>query len=375
MIPTRILRRSWSAAMAVAALAFSAGVGTAQDYVYAANQGDATIAVIDIATLEVVETVDLRPLGFSDNAKPHHIVVEPDGSAWYVSLIGENRVLKFGRDNTLLGQGEFEVPGMLALDPAHDLLYVGRSMSAVNPPQRIGVIERSTMDVDEIDVLFPRPHALQVMPNGNYVYSASLGVNQLGAIDAESWDLELVQIEGEAHAIVQFAVSPDGGTLVGTAELTGGLMVFDLSDPTNPTFVTEIEVGSRPWHPVYGRDGRHVYFGNKGDNTVVEVDVQAGRVSRTFQVPGADQPHGSALSPDGRFLFVSNNGPGGMAMGPEAMDHAAMGDAAMQHDMAGDAAPTFDTGTVAVIDLDSGEIVKMIPVGTNATGLGVRAPR
>ena len=361
--------------MAVAALAFSAGVGTAQDYVYAANQGDATIAVIDIATLEVVETVDLRPLGFSDNAKPHHIVVEPDGSAWYVSLIGENRVLKFGRDNTLLGQGEFEVPGMLALDPAHDLLYVGRSMSAVNPPQRIGVIERSTMDVDEIDVLFPRPHALQVMPNGNYVYSASLGVNQLGAIDAESWDLELVQIEGEAHAIVQFAVSPDGGTLVGTAELTGGLMVFDLSDPTNPTFVTEIEVGSRPWHPVYGRDGRHVYFGNKGDNTVVEVDVQAGRISRTFQVPGADQPHGSALSPDGRFLFVSNNGPGGMAMGPEAMDHAAMGDAAMQHDMAGDAAPTFDTGTVAVIDLDSGEIVKMIPVGTNATGLGVRAPR
>jgi YVTN family beta-propeller protein len=375
MIPIRTLRRSWSAAIAAAAFVFSADEGVAQDYVYVANQGDATIAVIDIATLDVIETVDLRSLGFSDNAKPHHIVVEPDGSAWYVSLIGENRVLKFGRDNTLLGQGEFEVPGMLSLDPMHDLLYVGRSMSAVNPPQRIGVIERGTMEVDEIEVLFPRPHALQVMPNGNYVYSASLGVNQLGAIDADSWDLELVQIEGVARAIVQFAVSPDGKTLVGTAELTGGLMVFDLTDPVSPRFVQEIEVGSRPWHPIYGRDGRHVYFGNKGDNTVVEVDVSAGRVSRTFQVPGADQPHGSALSPDGRLLFVSSNGPGGMAMGPEAMDHAAMDHAGMQHEMVGGEGPTFDTGTVAVIDLDSGEVVKMIAVGTNATGLGARVPR
>jgi hypothetical protein len=64
-----------------------------------------------------------------------------------------------------------------------------------------------------------------------------------------------------------------------------------------------------------------------------------------------------------------------MAMGPEAMDHAAMDHDAMQHDISEDAAPSFATGTVAVIDLDSGEIVKMIPVGTNATGLGVRALR
>ena len=369
MNSNRIFRRLAPALTVFAALALSPGDATAQDYVYAANQGDATIAVIDIATLEVIETLDLRSYGFSDNAKPHHIVVEPDGSAWYVSLIGENRVLKFDRDNTLLGQAEFEVPGMLSIDPEHGFLYVGRSMSAVNPPQRIGVIERASMDVDEIDVLFPRPHALHVSPDGDYVYSASLGVNQLGAIDADSWDLELVPIEGEAHAIVQFAISPDGGTLVGTAELTGGLLVFDLADPARPAFVREIEVGSRPWHPVYGRDGRHVYFGNKGDNTVVEVDVAAGRVSRTFQVPAADQPHGSVLSPDGRFLFVSNNGPGGMAMGGEGMDHAAM-----QHDM-GDSGATFDTGTVAVIDLDSGQVAKMIPVGTNATGLGVRTPR
>ncbi|MEQ9570208.1 MAG: YncE family protein [Longimicrobiales bacterium] len=371
MHPIRTLRRAVPAA-ALAVVAATAPL-QAQDYLYAAAQGDARVAVIDIATLEVAEWVDLTALGFSDNAKPHHVAVEPDGGNWYLSLIGENRVLKFDRDNTLVGQGEFEVPGMLALDPTSDLLYVGRSMSAVNPPQRIGVMERSSMAVDEIEVLFPRPHALIVHPSGGAVYSASLGVNQLAAVDAESWDLELLDVPGETHALVQFAVSPDGSTLVATAELTGDLLVFDLSDPAAPTFAKAIEVGLRPWHPVYGRDGRHVYFGNKGDDTVVEVDVEAGRVSRTFEVPGADQPHGSALSPDGRFLFVSNNGPGGMGMdhGDDAMDHADMDHDDMDHTDA----PTYETGTVAVIDLDTGRLVKMIPVGTNTTGLGARNPR
>jgi YVTN family beta-propeller protein len=355
-------------ALAALLFAFSAPL-SGQEFVYAANQGDATVAVIDVATLSVVATVDLKPFGFDENAKPHHIAVEPDGSHWYVSLIGANRVLKFDRDNQLVGQAEFEVPGMLAIDPAHDLLYVGRSMSAVNPPQRIGVVERGSMEIDEIDVLFPRPHALIVHPTGDVVYSASLGVNQLAAVDGESWDAQLTDVAGDTHALVQFAVSPDGGTLVATAELTASLLVFDIGDPKAPELVRTIEVGSRPWHPVFGRDGRHVYFGNKGDDTVVEVDVQAGRVSRTFEVPGADQPHGSALSYDGRFLFVTNNGPGGMAMG--GMDHAAMG-----HEMpAEDAEPMYDTGTVAVIDLDSGEVAAVIPVGTNATGIGARAHR
>ncbi|MEK9499404.1 YncE family protein [Gaopeijia maritima] len=346
---------------------------SAQDYLYANAQGEAKVAVIDIATLQVAHTVDLTTLGFSENAKPHHVAVEPDGSFWYVSLIGENRVLKFDRNNELVGQAEFEVPGMLAIDPNDDLLYVGRSMSAVNPPQRIGVIERSTMSVDEIDVLFPRPHALIVHPSGAQVYSASLGVNQLAAVDAESWDVELVNVPGETHALVQFAVSPDGGTLVATTELTGTLQVFDLTDPASPAFVRSIEVGTQPWHPVYGRDGRHVYFGNKADNTIVEVDVEGGRISRTFDTPEADHPHGSALSPDGRLLFVSNNGPGGMDMamgGDEPMDHGAM---AMDH--GAHAMEEEGLGTLTVIDLDSGRVVATIPVGDNATGVAARYPR
>jgi DNA-binding beta-propeller fold protein YncE len=227
-----------------------------------------------------------------------------------------------------------------------------------------------------------------VSPDGGLVYSASLGVNQMAAIDAESWDVQLVDVPGETHALVQFAVSPDGATLVATGELTGEVLVFDLSgDPAAPRFVRAIQVGSRPWHPVFGADNRHVYFGLKGEDRIVEVDVHAGEVSRSFSAPGVKMPHGAALGADGRTLWVTSNGPGGMSMGGEASmaDHAGGGRTggssgdhqAAAHHGAGHhkGGPAPETGTVTVVDLEAGEIVAVIPVGRNATGIGTAGPR
>ena len=42
---------------------------------YVPNQDDATVSVIDPATLRLLRTVDLRRYGVGDNAKPHHIQV------------------------------------------------------------------------------------------------------------------------------------------------------------------------------------------------------------------------------------------------------------------------------------------------------------
>ena len=170
---------------------------------YVANQNSALVSVIDMTSNTVVETVDLQALGFRATAKPHHVVVEPDGSAWYLSLIAENRVLKFDSDNQLVGQIEFERPGMMALDPSSDRLYVGRSMAAVNPPQRIGVVDRATMELDEVDVFFPRPHAIAVSPSGRFVYSASLALNQLGAYDTETDAIELKTLDGATHGLLE----------------------------------------------------------------------------------------------------------------------------------------------------------------------------
>ncbi|MDT8342034.1 MAG: YncE family protein [Longimicrobiales bacterium] len=340
------------------------------DYLYAAVQGEAAVAVVDMASLEVVARVELRELGFTENAKPHHVAVSPDGSRWYLSLIGENRVLAFDGENRLLGSAEFEVPGMLALHPKGEVLFVGRSMSAVNPPARIGAIrtgpDAARMEVEEVDVFFPRPHALALSADGERVYSASLGVNQLAAVDAGSGEMTLIDIPGETHAPVQFAVAPDGRTLVASTQLTGRLLVFDLEDPDHPTLRAEIPLGGQPWHPVYAPAGDVVYVGLKMENRVVAVDVARGAVVWSTEHPGLNHPHGSALSPDGRRLFISSNGPGGMQMGEPAPD-AGAGAGHGAHG-AGRAA----TGTVTVLDARDGTVLKVLELGENVTGLGAR---
>ena len=203
----------------------------AQDLLYVASQEEVTVSVIDTKSNELLETVDLKTLGFTESAKAHHTAVEPDGSFWYVSLISAGTVLKFDRQNRLVARANFEAPGMLSLDPTSDRLYVGRSMAAVNPPQRIGVIQRSSMQIEEVDVFFPRPHALAVDPHGERFFTASLGQNTVAYAPLGVEEVDLYNIDGTTHTLVQFALSPDGDWMVAGGQLSGELLIFDLSNP------------------------------------------------------------------------------------------------------------------------------------------------
>lgn len=323
--------------------------------IYVCNQGAAALTVIDAQTHEVTDRIDLQELGFSANAKPHHAVAEPDGSHWYVSLIGENRVLKFNRQNELVAQAELEVPGLLELHPTRDLLLVGRSMSAVNPPQSIGVIRRSDMTLErEIDTFFPRPHAISVTPDGNWTYVASLAENLILSLDIETGETSLTTLEGAPHVFVDFAISPDGNTMVVTGQVSGSLLVFDIGEPASPVLTDTVEVDAQPWHPLFTEDGKTVWFGSKQANTVTAVDMEKRDVKAVVEGDGIAQPHGSALSADGKYLFIAGNN----MNGTWGNGHSGDGD---------------PPGTVVVIRTDTREIVKVIEVGANATGIGTNA--
>ena len=373
------LRSSLLAATAALALACAAASGTAAGgaepgvpprLLYVTNQNGASISVIDIDRLEEVARVDLQALGFGPQAKPHDTALEPDGSYWYVSLIGENRVLKLDRENRIVAQVEMEVPGLVVAHPSMDLLIVGRSMSAVNPPSSVALIRRSDMTLlDEIEVVFPRPHANAVRRDG-WAYSASLAENRMAAIDVESGDVTLIDLPEPAvqdtagmehaehhgmtpHTVVEFALSPDGGTMVAGGQISGELMVFDLSDPAAPRVVQRVQVGGAPWHPAFTPDGRWVYVPLNRANQVAVVDTRTWEVADRIEGRGIAEPHGAVPSPDGRVMFVSNNNlQGGYA--PTGSDPQA--------------------GTVVAIDVATREIVAVIEVGPNATGLDTVPP-
>lgn len=332
--------------------AVAGGAAPADDgRVYVVSQEDVTVGVLDAATGELVETVDLKEMGFSPTAKAHHVAVEPDGSYYYVSLIADGKVLKLDRNNELVATADFETPGLLALDPDSDLLYVGRSMAAVNPPQRVGVLNRRTMRMEEVDVFFPRPHALAVAPEDDRFFTASLAENRMAWGPLGGEEVELMALAGPLHTLVQFAVSPNGEWLVGTGQISGDLMVWDISGPT-PELVRTLALGGQPWHPSFTPDGAELWVPRRTDNAVTVVDARSWEVDTELRHPALAEPHGSAVSPDGRLVFVASRNTTG------------------DYEAGGDARP----GTVVVFDRATREVVNVAEVGRYAAGMAAPMP-
>lgn len=346
-------------AAAIVAAAFSGSTGSvgqaqAPSLLYVCVQDDAKVAVVDTIRAAVVRTVDLQKLGFPATAKPHYIVVEPDGSHWYVSLIGANKVVKFDRNDRVVGHYEMETPGMLSLT-GDGKLVVSRSMSAVNPPKRIAVIDRAKMTGEEIDILFPRPHPMAVVRG--FAYTASLGVNQLASIDLASQKVEIVNVDGPPHGFVQFAVSPDRAVLAVSTEVSGRLMAFDLQQPARPRLITNVELGKMAFDPVFTADGGEIWVPVKMSNEIAIVSTNSGKVEARISDPAFKQPHQIVFSADRKTAFVTNN---------NKMDH--MADPAH----AGHAMPGAGDGTASlvVIDVATRKVTKSIPLGKNLTGMG-----
>lgn len=329
-------------------------------FVYVANQASGKVTVVDAATDSIVAVVDFRALGFSANPKPHHIVVEPDGSYWYVSLVGDNAVVKLDRRNRVVAKAETVTPGLLAIDLTSDRLYSTRSMSAVNAPARIAVINRLSMSVEEVEVLISRPHGLAVAPDGKHVYAASLGTNQIAVYDAARERVGIIEVPGgdTSQVLVQLAVSPDGRTLVATSQLTGTLLVFDLADAVRPRLVQRVSTGDWPWLVTFTPDGAEVWVPNQRSNDVTVVDTKRWSVIATVKGEFA-QPDGIVISGDGTRVFVANHN----------TDHImTSGGINMAMPMSGE---TANPGRLIVIDAKKRAVVGRVDTAPDGAGLGV----
>lgn len=333
---------------------------------YVPNQNDASVTVIDPASGTVLATVDLRTAGFTANAKPHAVIAEPDGSAWYVTIMGDGWVAKFDRANRFIGKARMETPGMLALDPVHDRLYASRSMTAVSPPSSIGIIRRSDMALlEELDVILPRPHGIAVDPATGRVYVSGLGDNRIATVTADG-RVDLTDVPGPLHAFVTFALSRDGTRLAASTQLTHGIVGFDVSTGT-PRQLGIADVKPFGYQIAWSPDGQSVWLGNQRSGAVTQVNALTWSVAGVITDSAFAEPHGVAVSADGRTIYVSSHGIQTGAATPVAAD-------TMHHGMhAGESAPRGG-GTLAIIDARTRTVRKVIPVGRFATAVGLTGP-
>jgi DNA-binding beta-propeller fold protein YncE len=215
------------------------------------NDLDNTTTVIDMHTMDVLETVptpaDLVAMG----GKPHDVIVAPGGLFAYVTVIGvegENDYVVQYSAITFDEIGRAAVGG----DPHVSLTW--RTPFLYVPSQdgnAVHVLNRFTMhEVDAIDI--PGAHGAGMTLSGRYVYTTNLpgeGEDALWVID--TWTLEIVAEPVDSPYTVphNIVLTPNGRKLYLThSGPNDKVTIYETSrwDP-QPELIGEVTVGMNPF--------------------------------------------------------------------------------------------------------------------------------
>ena len=332
---------------------------TSSYYVYVCAESDDEVAIVRYGPdgLDVVKTVQVGSFP-AETEGPHGLVVDPDGSHWYVSI---SHGFPFGsvhryETETDLWVGDASLgmfPATLDVSATTGLLYVVNfDLHGPMEPSTISVVEVDTMtEIDRIQTGI-MPHGSRLSWDGTKHYSVSMMSDLLVEVDALGFEVART-----------LALSPHASRDLG-----------DSSPPHDPT-----ELVQPTWVTPPTSDGKLYVTGNAA-NQIYEVDVERWRVTRTFETgPGPYNldvtsdgatlvvtykkgaavgfwdlasgnerartetsrtiPHGTVVTPDGRYAFVTLEGVGS------------------------------EPGTVEVYEVSSGQRLAAVDVGKQAGGI------
>lgn len=282
----------------------AAGTGT----VFTANEGDATISAIDLASGRVA-TVHL-PIA------PHNVDAAASGRL----------LLAVGADEAGHRSGRHTGdPGRLILlepvpggaprvtaelpagrHPGHVVADAGARRAFVTDSEAdaLLVIDLSEERVRAAVPVGVYPHGLRLSPDGREVWVANVKDGTVAVVDAARAEV-VARIEA-GPAPVQVGFVPDGSRVF--VSLRDANAVAEIDTATRRV-VRRIAVGSGPVQVFATPDGRFVYVANEGaraapGTTTSVVDVAAGQVAATIETGrGA---HGVVVSADGSRAFVTN---------------------------------------------------------------------
>ncbi|NBA94302.1 lactonase family protein [Pseudomonas sp. R5(2019)] len=172
--------------------------------------------------------------------------------------------------------------------------------------------------------LFVANYAVQPTPGGSVsVIPVGEGGQLSAVVQQESHEASHVNPERQASSHVHSVVSSPDGRSVFVSDL-GADKVFvyryDANNQARPLTAANpaeasLPAGSGPRHLVFSKDGKHAYLTLEMSAQVAVFDYHDGSLIQRQLVALTDKPEAQAraagalhVSPDGRFLYVSNRG-------------------------------------------------------------------
>src|SRR5213592_1796291 len=224
--------------------------------VFVSNERSGDVSVIDGATNDVVAT-------FKVGKRPRGIHGTPDGTRVFVTLSGSPRVAP--------GVDENRAPADKSAD----------GLGVIDPVTR-KLIDRWHVGSD--------PEQFAISKDGKFAFIANED-------DASALTIDLSS--GQPRGKVKVSAEPEG---VAFSPAKGEVFAID---PDAQRVIAKIDTGGRPRSVAFLPDGSRAYAACENGGYIAVIDARSHKLLSKIQLPTGSLPMGTAVSKDGKELYVS----------------------------------------------------------------------
>lgn len=329
--------------------------------IYVCNQGSDEIFEID-AQYKVVSRIINVDIVSSVTDAPHNIQIH--GQYYFVTLIAAGRLLKIDAStNSIIGQIDgLENAGMIQITKDGKTAFVSRSSTAPSIYNVIYAIDTETM-TKKADISLPvtgLPHAIWLTSDDKKLYVGNMTKDRISIVDVEHLEVledDIILSSGiePIHEPMHLYVSPDDKYLYVNCRKSSLMLVINLS---TKQILQELIIKEHPMQSAISQDGNKIYTVSHHEPIITEItkNGESWSITREFTSGAFHHLYGTDLSPDGKYLYVtcSNSDP----------NHQFE----RHYKIPGEFRPSL----VCIYDVATSELVKILDVGSFATGIASR---
>jgi YVTN family beta-propeller protein len=235
-------------------------------FVFVSNERSGDVSVIDGTTDAVVAT-------FKVGKRPRGIHATPDGQRVFVTLSGSPRMAPGVDENR--APADKSADGLGSIDPAARKL-----------------IDRWHVGSD--------PEQFAISKDGKFAFIANEDDATMSIVDLGS---------GQSHGKIKVSEEPEGvgvnsqnGEVYVTCEEKGEVFAID---PDQQRVIAKIDTGGRPRSVAFLPNGSRAYVACENGGYIAVIDAKSHKLLSKIQLPTGSLPMGTAISNDGKELYVS----------------------------------------------------------------------
>jgi len=287
-------------------------VSAAAQSLLVANQGDATLSIVDPASGKQVAVIAENTPG----VHAHEVIASPDGRTVWLPIYGSSGVGAPGIDGhqieivdlpsrKITGTIDFDHgvrPHMPLYDPATGMLYVTTELD-----KAITIIDPKTEKiVGTVPTGAEQSHMFILSHDGKRGYTANVGGGSVSVLDMAG--RKTITVIPISRNVQRISISNDDRMVFTSDQTKPQLTVIDTATNTVKAAIT---LPGRGYGGAPTRDGHFLLLAIPKTNQVAVIDLGTMAVTQTIDVPAT--PQEVLTTPDGKTAYVSCNVSGQVA--------------------------------------------------------------